>query len=255
LKFSVSAKELQQAIESIQVRGKNLTSKGFSSSTMGEYFYMVLEGNLLSIVNASPIFLAKIDLIVEGQENGETVASATTVVPYLKSFSDNITLSVSDFISITQGTRKASLPRVVNHPSMDALNALMERTKGINWSAEPATLPSFGKSPFEGTFSITSNNFSSCMKNCELVRSGVYKLDFNKETVCVSSQQTTQNSYEETITPNHVSGEAATLEYTGALHNFFLKNQLLNFYVKDEFPLLIVAPDRLIVKAPQSNGD
>ena len=128
MKFSVSAKELQKAIESIQVRGKNLTSKGFSSSTMGDYFYMVLEGNNLSIVNASPIFLAKIDITVEGEENGETVASAITVIPYLKSFSDTITLSVSDYILITQNTRKASLPK----SRKSSVNGGFERINGKN---------------------------------------------------------------------------------------------------------------------------
>jgi hypothetical protein len=60
-----------------------------------------------------------------------------------------------------------------------------------------------------------------------------------------------QNRYTETITPVSVLGEAASLDYTSPIHNFFDKEQLLNFYVKDDFPLLIVAEDRMILKAPQ----
>ena len=251
MKFTVSAKELEQAIESIRVKGKSLTSKGFGNATMGDYIYMVLDGNVLSIINGSAIFMAKITLSVVGEENGNFVVDATVVLPYLKSFKDEITVAGGDFISIEQNRKRASLPKVVNHPNMDALENSLERTKEITWSAVLDKLPSFGKTSFEGAFAITSAQFSSCIKNCELVKSGVYSLNFNKETTTFSSQQTVQNRYTETITPVSVLGEAASLDYTGPLHNFFDKEQLLNFYVKDDFPLLIVAEDRMILKAPQ----
>tara|TARA_R100000149_G_scaffold4627_1_gene1311 strand:+ start:1813 stop:2577 length:765 start_codon:yes stop_codon:yes gene_type:complete len=251
MKFTVSAKELEQAIESIRVKGKSLTSKGFGNGTMGDYIYIVLEGNVLSIINGSAIFMAKISLPVAGEENGNCVLDATVVLPYLKSFKDNITVAGGDFISISQTGKRASLPKVVNHPAMDALENSLDRTKEITWSAVLDKLPTFGKTTFEGAFSLTSEQFKSCIKNCELVKSGVYRLDFNKETATFSSQQNVQNRYTETITPIATLGEAATLDYTSPLQNFFDKEQLLNFYVKDDFPLLIVAEDRMILKAPQ----
>ncbi len=251
MKFTVSAKELEQAIESIRVKGKSLTSKGFGNGTMGDYIYIVLEGNVLSIVNGSAIFMAKISLAVVGEENGNCVVDATVVLPYLKSFKGNITVAGGDFISISQTGKRASLPKVVNHPAMDALENSLDRTKEITWSAALNELPTFGKTTFEGAFSLTSEQFKSCIKNCELVKSGVYRLDFNKETATFSSQQNVQNRYTETITPVVALGEAATLDYTSPLQNFFGKEQLLNFYVKDDFPLLIVAEDRMILKAPQ----
>ena len=251
MKFTVSAKELEQAIESIRVKGKSLTSKGFGNGTMGDYIYIVLEGNVLSIINGSAIFMAKISLPVVGEENGNCVVDATVVLPYLKSFKNNITVAGGDFISISQTGKRASLPKVVNHPAMDALENSLDRTKEITWSAVLDKLPTFGKTTFEGAFSLTSEQFKSCIKNCELVKSGVYRLDFNKETATFSSQQNVQNRYTETITPVAALGEAATLDYTSPLQNFFDKEQLLNFYVKDDFPLLIVAEDRMILKAPQ----
>lgn len=254
MKFTVSAKELEQAIESIRVKGKNLTSKGFGSTNMGDYVYLALEDNVLSIVNGSAIFMAKITLSVNGEESGNFVVDSTTVLPYLKSFNGDVSVIGGDYITITQASKRASIPKVVNHPSMDALEGLLERTKNITWSAIVAEeMPSFGKSQFEGSFNITSDQFKSCIKNCELVKSGVYKLDFKKTEVVFSSEQGIQNKYDENIPLLGYSGEAATLEYTSPIHNFFKKEQVLNFYVKDEFPLLIVAEDRMIVKAPQTN--
>lgn len=254
MKFTVSAKELERAIESIRVKGKSLTSKGFGNATMGDYIYITLEGNVLSIVNGSAIFMAKISLTVDGQENGNCVIDASLILPYLKSFKDNITVAGGDFISISQRGKQASVPKIVNHPSMDALEHSLERTREISWSPVLEKIPPFGKKTFEGAFSITSGQFSASIKNCELVKSGVYSLNFNKETVTFSSQQNVQNKYTETITPVSVLGEAASLDYTSPLHNFFEKDQLLNFYVRDDFPLLIVASDRIILKAPQIDG-
>jgi hypothetical protein len=51
-----------------------------------------------------------------------------------------------------------------------------------------------------------------------------------------------------------VLGEPATIEFSGPLYSFFKEGQLLNFYVKDDFPLLVVSDDRILIKAPYVNG-
>ena len=252
MKFIASPKKLQQAIEAVQVKGKSLTAKGFGSSSMGDYIFLRLEGNELTVCNGSAIFLAKVTLTVVGNENGEGILDASTMLPYLKNFKEAITFTSGDFFHIICGSKKASIPRVVNHPTMGAITRLLEMTSEVSFQEEPTELPQFGKHQYEGAFVISGGNFSDCMKSCELVKSGVYRIDFDKEKVHISSQQTIQNRYMETIVPNHVLGEAATLEYTGPLHNFFDKDSNLIFFVKDEFPLLIVAEDRLILKAPQT---
>ena len=70
-----------------------------------------------------------------------------------------------------------------------------------------------------------------------------------------STRLNVQNKYDETLTPVFALGEPATIEFSGPLYSFFKKEQLLNFYVKDEFPLLVIAADRLLIKAPYINGE
>ena len=101
---------------------------------------------------------------------------------------------------------------------------------------------------------MTNNYFEACLKNCELVKSGIYKLDFNND-VTFSTSETVRNSYTETLSPVFRLGEPATLQFSGALYSFFEKEQLLNFYVRDESPLLIVASDRMLMKAPHVGGN
>ena len=103
-----------------------------------------------------------------------------------------------------------------------------------------------------GVFEILHNNqFKSAIKTCELVKSGIYKLDKN-ETITLSTRQSITNKYEETLTPLFITNpnEGATVEFSSPLYAFFEKDQMLNIYMKDEFPLLIVANDRILLKAP-----
>jgi len=255
VKFTVDSADLKEAFESVQVKGKALNNSGFTNTNIGSYVYMNLTDNSLNIWNGNPTFVVNITLDVEGETNGTLIADSNTILPYLKTFGDSICFSVGDFISITSGNRSASIPIVVNHPNMDAIHRLSGMVTHVSYQPQPILLFNFGKSKFEGAFTLTHKQFTSCIKNCELVKSGVYKLDFNEQVVKFSTRQNVQNKYEETITPVFQIGEPATIEFSGPLYAFFKKEQLLNFYVKDEFPLLMVGEDRLLIKAPYVNGE
>jgi len=92
------------------------------------------------------------------------------------------------------------------------------------------------------------------IKNCELVKTGVYKFNYHEEILSVSSRDGASNKYEETIEPFFNIGESATVEFSGPLYALFEKQQMVNIYLKDDFPILMVAEDRMLVKAPQING-
>lgn len=255
MKFTVEAEKFKEALESLQVKGKTLTNNGFSSSNIGSYVYMNLSDNSLTIWNGNPTFVVNITLDVEGETNGTMVTDSNNVLPYLKAFGENVTFSVGDFISISSGRRSASIPIVVNHPNMDAITRLSGMITHVSYQPQPEMLFNFGKSKFEGAFTLTHKQFTSCIKTCELVKSGVYKLDYNNNRPKFSTRQNVQNKYEESLTPVFSMGEPATIEFSGPLYSFFKKEQLINFYVKDGFPLMMVAEDRLLIKAPYVNGE
>tara|TARA_R100001463_G_scaffold136642_2_gene202731 strand:- start:894 stop:1661 length:768 start_codon:yes stop_codon:yes gene_type:complete len=254
LKFTVDSIELKEALESLQVKGKALSSSGFTSTNIGSYVYMTLTNNSLNLWNGNPTFVVNINLEVEGETDGTVIADGNTILPYLKAFGENAVVSVGDFITITSGQKGASIPVVINHPNMDAIDRLSKMVPHVSYQPQPIALFNFGKSKFEGAFTLTNQQFTSCIKTCELVKSGVYKLDFNEGVPKFSTRQNVQNKYDEVVTPVFVLGEPATIEFSGPLYSFFKKEQLLNFYVKDEFPLLVVAEDRLLIKAPYVNG-
>jgi len=255
MKFSIESEELKEALESLQVRGKHLSGSGFTNSTIGQYAYLSLSENQLTLYNGDATFIVSITLEVTGTKDGQVVLDSHTVLPYLKSFSGPVAFTVNDFISVSSGSKKASIPLVVNHPNETVLERAKNLLNHVSYQPQPETLFTFGKSKFEGAFTLPQRVFQDCLRNCELVKSGVYKLDYNDNLSTFSTRTNVQNKYSETIEPMFNLGESGTIEFSGPLYAFFKKDQLLNFYSKDEFPLLIVSDDRMLLKAPYINGE
>lgn len=255
MKFTIDSDTLKKALESVQVKGKGTTSGGFGNTNFGSYAYIVADTASIEIWNGNPTFCVKIVIDANVEEQGRVCVDSSTVIPYLKNFSgEDIIFSVSDFVLINCGTKKASIPLVVNHPNADAISRLQNMLNPISYEIQPQTLFNFGKSKFEGAFTLTQRQLQDSIKACELVKSGVYKFDFNKGLLNISTRQNVTNKYEETITPAFPTGEPATVEFSSPIYAFFEKDQMLNFYMRDDFPLLVVANDRMLLKAPHISG-
>lgn len=253
--FTTESDKLSKALTSIQVKGKGSTSSGFGNTSLGSYVMLIVKDNTLSIWNGNNTFFVKIDMELTGETNeGNCVVDATTLLPYLKTFGDTVTLKVGDFISLIGQSRKASIPIIVNHPNNDALVRIKNMLNHVVYEIQPQTLFNFGKSQFEGAFALTQPQLQSTIKSCELVKNGVYKFDYNENVLTVSSRENVTNKYEEVITPVFPTGEPATVEFSSPVYAFFNKDQMINVYMKDEFPLLLVSSDRLLLKAPTVNG-
>jgi len=250
LKFTIDNKKMKEVFDSIQVKGKYAGSSGFSSSSLGTTVQLTLTGNNLRIYNGNATFIVRADITVEGEENGSCVCDVSKILSYLKTFSDAVTFTSSDFIMLSSANKRATVPLITGHDT-SVFERITQMLGDATYQLHPTTLLSFGKSSYEGAFSLLSGSFASCMQSMELVKAGTYKLDYKDGgEVVFSSRQSTENRYEEQMVTTHTHGEAATIEFTSPIHKFFDKNQLLNFYVKDEFPILIMAEDRLVVKAP-----
>lgn len=250
MKFTANTKELQEVLESVQVKGKGTSSKGFGQTSLGTYVYLVLENGSLNLWNGNPTFFVNIQLEVNGEENGEVILDSSTVLPYLKTFGDNTTVTVTDFIQLSSNGKRASIPIVVNHPTGEALTRIQSMLNHIHYQPVPQVLFQFSKTQLEGAVTITQQVLQSAIKNCEIVKSGVYKFDFKENVLNISSNQSVTNKYEEVVEPAFFLGEPATVEFSSPLYAFFKKGQLINIYLKDESPILMVAEDRMLLKAP-----
>ena len=261
--FNVESKLLTKALEDIQGKGMYLGDKGFSNSKLSPYVFMELEGNVLRLWNGDSTCGITLSIEVTGHSNGSFTGSAETIVPYLKKFDGEIAVSYNDFLSVGGGSKTASIPAAIQHPNFDAITRIRQMISDISFDPVPEKLYDFGSKKFEGAFQLTSEIFNDAISGCELVKSGVYLLDYFPpeegtglpSALQIESTNGTANTFCQSIRPIHGIGEPATLQYSGPLHKFFKDQPLINFYVRDEFPLLIVGHSKMAVKAPYTRGD
>ena len=252
MNFIIDSKTLLNALSDIQGRGKYSGHSGLSNNELGEYCYMKLENNTLELWNGDTTLALNINIPVESNKDGDIVIETKPTMAYLKMIDGDITIDGENSLEITYGSQLIRLPRIIEHPSISAIIRIKGMIDHIS-IFEPeykGALPLFGDSVFEAAFNLDSSLFHKMISFCEQVKTGVYKLDFNDGTLIISSGQG-HNSYTETNVIDDIKwiGESATVEWSGPLHRFF-KNEEVSFYVKDEFPLVLVSTDRKLIRAP-----
>ena len=152
-----------------------------------------------------------------------------------------MTIEVDSSICFVTVDSTLTLGIMQAHPYMAGITRIME----MDLTGE---MPSFNDTPFEGKFTITSEDFNNAITMCELIKTGVYTVRFNRGDLELCSSDTGLRSYSKTVDLVESSGEAATVQYTGPLHKFFKED--VTFYVKDDFPLYLVSEGRKLIKAP-----
>ena len=243
MKFNMDSKVICNALDDIQGKGKY----GISNTSLDDCVYLTLAGNNLELWNADSTLSLTIDLEVNGEEDGNFVMNAKILTTFLKKFSGDATFVGEDTLTVSCNSQEVVLPRIVAHSNINAITRIRGMLEHVSYEEEPETLFMFGPSKFESAFTIHSEDFKKTIGLCELIKSGVYRLDCNEE-VKISSQTSASNKYMETMTATNKIGEEATVEWSGPLHKFF--DGKINFYVKDEFPLLLVGTDRKLIRAP-----
>tara|TARA_B100000963_G_C22604027_1_gene661575 strand:+ start:1138 stop:1878 length:741 start_codon:yes stop_codon:yes gene_type:complete len=243
MKFNVDSKIMEKALEDIQGKGKY----GISNGSLDDCVYLILVNNTLELWNADSALSLTISIPVEGSESGEFILDAKTLTSFLKKFNGEATFLGEDVLTVSCENQKVVLPRIVSHSNMNAITRIRGMLKHIEYEEEPQTLFMFGSSKFESCFTLDSNVFKNTMGLCELIKSGVYRLDCGDEII-ISSRTSNSNKYEEVMSVSNKIGEEATVEWSGPLHKFFKGK--INFYAKDDFPLLLIGEDRKLIRAP-----
>jgi hypothetical protein len=241
LNFDVDSKVLLDALVDIMGSGKYANSGGVQSNILSQYCYLTLEGNTLNLWNSDDSYINNITLEVVGTQDGNVTLDIKAVTPFLRQVKSTMTIEVESSICFVTVDSTLTLGIMQAHPYMAGITRIME----MDLTGE---MPSFNDTPFEGKFTITSEDFNNTITMCELIKTGVYTVRFNRGDLELCSSDTGLRSYSKTVDLVESSGEAATVQYTGPLHKFFKDD--VTFYVKDDFPLYLVSEGRKLIKAP-----
>ena len=115
-------------------------------------------------------------------------------------------------------------------------------------------MPIFGKegTAFEAVVTADAEHLLDGAKSCDVIGMGKYEFDYNGTSFSMSSPQDGIEGIKIDVELLTHSGEEATVELAGPFAQFLFGPTMI--YLKDEFPILFISPNRKLLKAPRITG-
>ena len=258
--------KLEEILEKAEMKGKYYDGNKSKNSTLSNYAYCLVElvggEGVLFVYNGDLTTACGFRSEVMEWRGGMTtfILDIAKTRAYLKPFDGEVTLVVSDFLTITDGDEIAKLPLVTEHPSHDMIRLISGRflkvvdpIKDYN-EEEDAVAPtiSFGKTEYDCHVQISERVLSDAIKACDVVDLARYKIDVNESEVLISSERSITDSfvYDVDCDISMSINTEATMEFTGDILKFINGSKQIHMFLKDESPLVLVTDDSMLVKAP-----
>ena len=244
MKFQIDNKIMIKALETILMKGKYKKGDSTETRIISDNVYIDGSGTRagITLFNANHYCGCSLSLVTEviADEKLAFIIEAERAIKYLKTFSGEVSFTFGDSLVMRNGTRRATLPLVTDHPAVEMINRLMG-------SQVAEGFPTVGKTKLETKVVVNSENLIAAMDGCSAVNTGAYKLDYDGETFKVSSSRR-QEGYTTSVEMMTNEGESSTLVIAQPFHKFIDGISIL--YMRDDSPLYIVGTDRKIVLAP-----
>ena len=143
----MNTKTLCDALTDIQMKGKYHNGDTAKNSQVSDYAMLELNSvsSSLTLYNADNTTVCGIT--IETLSSGEQDVGLVTIeiektLKYLKTFDENVLIEIGDYVKVSDGSKNASLPLVVSHPS----TAMIARIQGYDIDESN---PMFGSVEFE----------------------------------------------------------------------------------------------------------
>ena len=254
MRFVIDNKEFIDALSAVSLKGKWPSGGTTKTETISDFAYIVANDsdNSITLYNANEICACSVKINVDLDMvhiGGESVLDIPKLKKYLKPMKGSVRVTIGEIIKLDTETKSATISSVVSHPSFSMISLVRNidlEGKGVD------NMPTFGKAnvPFEAAVMLTSKSLQDACKTCDVSNTSRYILhttsneDFRISSPEINSEKVVV--YPETL---GVFGEEAIVELTGEFAHF-LKG-ITTIYLKDDFPVLVTSPNRILVKAPR----
>lgn len=247
-------KEMVEALKNVELKGKWSSTSGLSSKSLGKYIYFKIDDNCLILVNADESTVCGKSIPIESESvMGSFVLEIDTLKKYMVKMNEDITLTIDSTVVMQSDGKKATMPMVVRHPFSGRIDRLLNQWP-ISYQEDIVDMPYLGQIKPECGVQVTGEILHEAIDACEIVNNGIYKLDFKMEDditrpkFIISSEQLS-SSYKEEISMNNNNGESATVVFSGPLHKFFNKNDIINIFIGDNQPIIMITENSALIRA------
>jgi len=254
MRFNMESKHFVNALNSVTLKGKYPSGASYQFKSLSDYVYIVSTDTSLSFFNADNTTSCSYRVSTAGDvidvfQAGECILDIPKTIKYLKTFSGNVSVKIKDYVTLTTENKTVTMPYVVSHPCY----AMIEHIRYLKIPTD-GTMPIFGKedTSFEARVTINSENLLDAAKSCDVIGMGHYKFDYNGTSFLMSSPQDGIERIEINVELLTHDGDEATVELAGPFAQFLIGPTMI--FLKDEFPILFISPDRKLLKAPRITG-
>jgi len=268
MKFQIQTQELKNALERMEMKGKYVTVGGFSSSTLGENVMGFLNDNELVFMNGDATTMALLSVEINELEDGKDTPFCfqfKELMPFLKSFSGILYLDLDESqleIATEDDTNIVKIPLIQIPDNLQTVyNMRAMLTQFTNYDriqdlVNAETLPMFNKTKMECASILNNEEFTKALKTCELIGTGIFELTMEQNGGVFDIRSTLPNKeYIHTIQEEEIIVGEASVSFTSPLYSFFEKNSDLILLTKDDSPIILIAEDRVLLRAPRVRGD
>lgn len=261
MKLTLPKEKLLKALDTIQVKGKYLTSSGLKTETLGDCVQIISLPPSESPFKTGWMFYNGNDqtyvehwVVGLPDKKGEVVLEIDRLKKYISRMNGNITLNIDDVCEIISDNKRATIPIVVIHPNLTAISRLETLTSKINYGELDSEII-FGKNvKYENGFSIIGSKLKKVITNCETVGHGKYCFEIKENQVIISSSKLNE-SYFETFDDMNIKGENVKIYFTSPVHQPFTNTDKINIYFNEESPIVMVSNNTLLIRAPYVETD
>jgi len=261
MRFVIDNKKFIDALSAVALRGRYPSGGATKLKSLSNYAYIVADmgGGLpssITLYNANDSTACSIKECSVDENSrmvhigGEAVLDIPKMKKYLKPLKGLVTVTIGETITLDTTTKRAKIPSVLDHPSF----SMIQLIRNLDLEGKSvANLPTFGKAnvQFEAAVMLTSESLQDACATCDVSDTARYVLEASTTDFKMGSPEINTEKvdvYPDTLT---VSGEEAVVELTGEFAHF-LKG-ITTIYLKDDFPVLITSPNRVLIKAPRFN--
>ena len=280
MQIEVKKKDIIEALKNVELKGKWASTGGLSSKSLGNYihieyqperdltedFGVLLESHLLLVNSDESTTVIKsipFEIITCSRDNS-FVLEIDTFKKYLSKMNEDITLTVGDTVVMQSDGKTATMPIVVHHPFEGRVNRFIERwspkthphRRPLNFDSDLEEVLKLGVIDVRCGVQVTGEEFHNAIDGCEILNNGIYKLDFHESDdlsnpkFIISSSATVSAYREEMVISNSV-GESSTVIFSVPLHKFFNKDEIINIFIGDNQPIIMVTENSALIRAPR----
>tara|TARA_Y100001973_G_C5200282_1_gene337155 strand:- start:2233 stop:3012 length:780 start_codon:yes stop_codon:yes gene_type:complete len=255
MRFTIKAKKLRNYLEDVYLKGKYYNGHESKNGSLSEYAVLLIEDTTLKIVNASASVACRIDHWFTDEDNatGMCVVDISAMLKHLKVFSEDVTFTSDDYITLSSAGKKASMSKVLTHPNMDMVTRItnydMLQLTGPTIEGTPSVGGvSFGKTEYECKLSTVEADMIEASKACDVLGVARYKFEYGGDKLTISSKKSEVDNIEIEIELLEGVGDPSTVEFTGPFSGFM--HGPVTIYMKDDSPILFSSSNRMMIKAP-----